>query len=218
MSTDPFAALIPEARAFLSDLAAHNNRDWFADHKAQYDSALKTPATLLLDQIAYDVGRQMDRTLSVKLFRPHRDVRFSKDKTPYHTHLHMMWTLGGAGPTHPAFFLGVSPDYVRIGGGLMVFDKTTLPDWRNAIAGEFGVQLQTLLSDLAKDGLIPETPELKRIPPPFAKDHPQGGLLRRKGLAVWADMPTADWPKPLAALNRRFGQIKPLINLLETGF
>ncbi len=215
MPSDPFAALIPEARAFLSDLATHNNRDWFLDHKSQYDSTLKTPATLLLDQIAFDMGRQMGRTLTPKLFRPHRDVRFSKDKTPYHTHLHMMWTSGGTGP---ALFLGISPDYVRVGGGLMQFDKTTLPDWRTAVAGAFGMQVQSLLSDLTKHGLDPDAPELKRIPTPFAKDHPQGDLLRRKGLAVWADVAPSDWATPLAVLNRSFGQITPLIDLLETEF
>ena len=214
MPSDPFAALIPEARAFLSDLAAHNNRDWFQDHKAQYDSTLKTPATLLLDQIAFDMTRKNGRTLTPKLFRPHRDLRFSKDKTPYHTHLHMMWTSGASGP---ALFLGISPDYVRVGGGLMQFDKTTLPDWRTAVSGAFGTQVQSRLDLLAKDGLLADAPELKRVPSPYAKDHPQSDLLRRKGLAVWADVSPSDWASPLAALNRSFGQISPLIDLLETG-
>lgn len=219
MPPDPFTALIPEARAFLSDLTAHNNRDWFQDHKAQYDSTLKTPATLLLDQIAFDMGhkmgRKMGRTLTPKLFRPHRDVRFSKDKTPYHTHLHMMWTSDASGA---ALFLGISPDYVRVGGGQMQFDKTTLPDWRTAVSGAYGTQVQSLLDLLAKDGLTPDAPELKRIPSPYAKDHPQSDLLRRKGLAVWADVAPSDWATPLAALNRRFGQITPLIDVLESEF
>ncbi|MFT5343043.1 MAG: hypothetical protein ACI9BH_002260 [Paracoccaceae bacterium] len=218
MPSDPFAALPPEARAFLSELATQNNRDWFAAHKAHYNSTLKTPAALLLDQIAYDMGRQMGQTLSPKLFRAHRDVRFTKDKTPYHTHLHMMWTIGGTGPARPALFLGIAPDYVRIGGGLIQFDKTTLPDWRTAVTGDFGTLVQTLLGDLAKAGLLPDTPELKRIPAPYAKDHPQGELLRRKGLAVWGHIPATDWPTPLATLNRQFGQIRPLLELLKIGF
>jgi uncharacterized protein (TIGR02453 family) len=215
MPSDPFAALIPEARAFLSDLATHNNRDWFLEHKAQYDSTLKTPAILLLDQIAFDMRRQMGRSLTTKLFRPHRDVRFSKDKTPYHTHLHMMWSSGGSGP---ALFLGISPDYVRVGGGFMQFDKTTLPDWRTAVDGAFGSQLQGILADLAANGFTPDAPELKRIPAPFAKDHPQGDLLRRKGLAVWTDVAPSDWTSPLATLNQSFGQIAPLIDVLQTRF
>lgn len=218
MATDPFSSLIPEARSFLADLTNNNNRDWFLSHKAQYDSTLKMPATLLLDQIAYDMGRQMGRSLTPKLFRAHRDVRFSRGKTPYHTHLHMMWTIGGTGPTHPAFFLGISPDYVRIGGGLMQFDKAALSNWRTAVAGAFGTQVHSLLSDLAKDGLAPDAPDLKRIPAPFDKAHPHGDLLRRKGLTIWNDMPATDWPTPLAALNRVFSKITPLLDLLETEF
>ncbi|MEO9779174.1 MAG: DUF2461 family protein [Sedimentitalea sp.] len=90
---DSFARLIPDARAFLGELAANNNRAWFTAHKNRYDSELKTPATLLVDQIAHDIGRDMGLTLTPKLFRPHRDVRFSNDKTPHHTHLHMLWSL-----------------------------------------------------------------------------------------------------------------------------
>lgn len=217
MPSDPFATLIPEARSFLANLTNNNNRDWFLAHKAQYDSTLKMPATLLQDQIAYDMGRLMGRPLTPKLFRAHRDVRFSKDKTPYHTHLHLMWTIGGAGPTYPAFFLGISPDYVRIGGGLMQFDKTTLPNWRTAVSGAFGAQVQSVLNDLAKDRLVPDAPALKRVPAPFDKAHPQGELLRRKGLAVWGDLPATDWATPLAALNHVFNKVRPLLDLLESG-
>lgn len=215
MPDDPFAQLITDARSFLSDLTAQNNRDWFLDHKAQYDNTLKTPATLLLDQIAYDMRRVIGQTLTAKLFRAHRDVRFSKDKTPYHTHLHMMWSING---TEPVLFFGISPDYVRIGGGCMQFDKTALPDWRAAVAGPFGEQVQTLLSQLEKDGFVPDAPALKRIPAPFPKDHSNGALLRRKGLAVWADMPATDWANPTQTLNRAFARIAPLVTLLNKGF
>lgn len=94
---DPFARLITDARTFLGELAQNNTRDWFAVHKARYDGTLKAPALLLLDQVAHDLGPQTTQGLGVKLFRPYRNVRFSRDKTPYHTHLHMMWTLGAKG-------------------------------------------------------------------------------------------------------------------------
>lgn len=89
-AADPFARLIPEARAFLSELATHNERNWFTEHKSRYETELKAPALLLLDQVAHDIGRKTGNPPKPKLFRPHRDVRFSKDKTPYTTYLHMM--------------------------------------------------------------------------------------------------------------------------------
>lgn len=218
MPNDSFAQLIPEARAFLRDLAAHNNRDWFLEHKARYDSTLKVPATLLMDQIAYDLGRETGQTLTPKLFRPHRDMRFSKDKTPYHTHLHMMWAIGGPGLSSPSLFFGISADSVRVGGGQMQFDKAALPDWRTAIDGPFGDKVQALLDDLASHGLTRNAPSLKRVPSGFSKDHPREELLRRKGLAVWGDLAMADWGRPVASLGQIYGRIFPLIDLLARGF
>lgn len=102
---DPFASLIPDARRFLGELFENNSRDWFAGQKSRYDADLKIPATLLLDQIAQDVGRATGATLTPKLFRAHRDVRFSKDKTPYHTHLHLLWATGPTRATPRRCFL-----------------------------------------------------------------------------------------------------------------
>lgn len=212
---DPFARLIPDARAFLAELAVHNSRDWFAGQKNRYDTTVKAPAQLLLDQVAYDLGRQTGVPLTPKLFRPQRDVRFSKDKTPYHTHLHMMWSIGGSGPKQPALFFGLSPDYVKIGGGIMGFDKTTLTGWRNAVDGPFGDQVHQVLDDLAMLGLAAAEPELKRIPAPFGKDTRHGDLLRRKSLTLWRDVPDARFGAPQAALSEVFTALAPMLALLD---
>lgn len=211
-AADPFARLIPEARAFLSELATHNEREWFAEHKSRYETELKAPTLLLLDQVAHDIGRKTGSPPKPKLFRPHRDVRFSKDKTPYTTHLHMMWSLPGAGGQNPAIFFGIAPDYVTVGGGIMGFDKPVLTQWRAAIDGGFGDAVQATLDGLAKQGLKPREPELKRVPAPFDKAHRHGTLLRRKGLAVWRELPERAYATPLAELNQTFDQLAPLFD------
>jgi uncharacterized protein (TIGR02453 family) len=220
---DTFAHLIPDARAFLARLAANNRRDWFADHKEEYDSALKAPALLLLDQVAHDLGRLSGQQLKPKLFRPHRDVRFSKDKTPYHTHLHMLWTIASGtgqipgqtpGQT-PGLFLGISPDYVRLGGGIMGFDKAGLTGWRNAVDGAFGDEMRGMLDTLAAQGFEPPEPELKRVPALFDKDHRHGNLLRRKGLAVWRDLPVSQFNAPQSALSDLFDAMQPMLQRLQ---
>jgi uncharacterized protein (TIGR02453 family) len=215
---DTFANLIPDAQAFLVELSANNNRDWFNANKATYESTLKAPALLLIDQVAHDLGRQSGQVLRPKLFRPHRDVRFSKDKTPYHTHLHMLWKIGGTGEKtdrDPALFLGISPDYVRIGGGMMGFDKTTLPRWRALVDGDFGDHVQAELDTLAAQGLTPNDPPLKRVPSPFAKDHRHGALLRRKGLAVWGDLSAPQTKAPQLAMSELFQTLVPLMELMQ---
>lgn len=211
--SDPFAALIPEARAFLRDLAAQNTRDWFGAHKSRYEAKLKAPALLLLDQVAQERGP--GAPLTSKLFRPHRDVRFSKDKTPYHTHLHMMWTLPGNAGFAPALFFGIAPDYVTAGGGVMAFDKPGLMAWRTGVDGAFGARLTGLLEQAARNGLTPDAPVLKRVPAPYGTDHPRADLLRRKGLALWRPFQDAEIAHPLATLARVFDDLTPVLDALR---
>lgn len=192
MSSDPFASLVPEARAFLTKLESNNSRDWFQDNKAQYDTRLKNPALALLDVISADLGRMTAQPVTTKLFRPHRDVRFSKDKTPYHTHLHMLWTTP-AGASAQGWYFGISPSYISIGAGVMGFDKTALLNWRAAVDQD--ATFATLVSDLTDKGARLSEPELKRVPAPYAKDHPRGDLLRHKGLSVWFDKSPQDIKK-----------------------
>ena len=214
-ASDPFHALVADARAFLSDLAQNNTRDWFAAHKHDYDGRLKTPATLLMEQVAAKMARDGGPALRPKLFRPHRDVRFSRDKTPYHTHLHMLWSAGKPGPNQPGFFFGVSPEYVTLGGGLMGFDKPALDAWRKSVDGPDGETLAAMIATLGQRGYSPREPELKRVPAPYPADHPHAELLRRKSLTVWREIPENDWNEPLKFLPFAFAELAPLTDLLR---
>ncbi len=185
--TQEFNSLVPDARAFLEALAANNSREWFQEHKAEYDARLKAPASALLDVLSADLQRQTGRPAKPKLFRPHRDVRFSKDKTPYHLHLHMLWSTPPTG-----WFLGISTEYVSVGAGVMAFDKAQLDQWRAAIDGHHGSILAGEIAALTKAGARIEAPELKRVPAPFDKDHPYSDLLKRKSLTLWRDLDTKE--------------------------
>ncbi|MEM8592081.1 MAG: TIGR02453 family protein [Pseudomonadota bacterium] len=182
--------LIHDARAFLTDLARNNSRDWFTAHKADYDDKLKAPALQLLDEMTGPLGRLSGVAIDTKLFRPHRDVRFSKDKTPYNTHLHLAWMPAYSGPAKPAYFFGVSPDYITIGAGQMDFDKPAMAAWRNRVDTN-GTPVAEIMNALTSSGYRISEPAYKRVPAPYARDHPQEALLRRKGLSAWRDSDAA---------------------------
>lgn len=208
--TPPFQTLISDARAFYAELAENNNRDWFTEHKPRYENTLKKPAKQLLDTIAPSLSEMLDHPITTKLFRANRDVRFSKDKTPYSVHLHMMWAPQGNG-TQPVYFFGIAGEYVKAGAGLMNFDKAQQTAWRAWVSEREGAALQTRLDALTKEGVIVSKPELKRIPSPFDKEHTQGDLLRRKSLVLWADIEKesaqSDIPTALTAAFKRFDPV-----------
>ncbi len=214
--TDAFSSLISDARTFLNTLHDNNSRDWFLEHKAQYDADLKRPAELLLDQVAVDLSKATGSAIKSKLFRPHRDVRFSKDKTPYHTHLHLLWTDMENGRQPMGWFFGIGRDYLSVGAGLMGFEKETMLAWREHVGNEGGAEMAALIQSLETKGYRVAEPELKRIPAPFDKDHAHGELLRRKSLSAWRDFNAnemTDVPKDLMAV---FTDLTPLTDSLKS--
>lgn len=198
------STLYRDARQFLIELAANNDRDWFSRNKARYDTHLKRPAERLLAELGGTIAALAGSPVRGKLFRPHRDVRFSEDKEPYHTHLHLLWTA----PDGRGWFFGLSPDYASAGAGMMVFLPEMLEHWYEAVAGAHG---ETLAASLDAGGWRLNPPDLKRVPPPYPPDHPREALLRRKGLIAWVDdLDAALLDDPRGALNEAFTGLSPV--------
>ena len=204
--TDPAYPDIPKVRAFLRDLTANNSRGWFQAEKSRYEEDLKYPALRLLDALAPEIETIAGAPVTAKLFRPNRDVRFSKDKTPYHTHLHLLWAM----PSGPGWFFGISPDYVTAGVGVMGLAKDQLAQYRDAVAGPFGDDLAEALNALAPRM---DPPELKRVPAPYDAGHPRAELLRRKSLAIWNDRIDGQGPLP-ETLTKVFTTYRPVSDWL----
>lgn len=201
--------LIPNARLFLTELAKDNSRAWFQTHKHRYDQDLKRPAEMVISQMTRWFEQRGEQVRG-KLFRPQRDVRFTEDKSPYHVHLHMLWSR----PDGRCWFFGLSPDYLTAGAGVMAFDKPGLELYRAALTDPDVAPLQDILTE-GQWRLDP--PELKRVPGGFPADHPNADLLRRKGLVVWDDTALQpDTADPCSALERCFARMQPLQDWLKT--
>src|SRR4051794_41802538 len=119
MSDTGFPGFPPAAQAFLAGLREHNDRDWFNAHKATYESAVKGPAEALLAYLEPELAALTGGPVSGKIFRIHRDVRFSKDKRPYNAHLHIAFPARGGGSAVAArgFLFGPGAGRGRAGGG-----------------------------------------------------------------------------------------------------
>jgi uncharacterized protein (TIGR02453 family) len=186
-----FPGFPPEAMRFLRDLRANNDRDWFTAHRQTYDQAIRGPAEAFLAQLEPALASLIGGPVTGKIFRIHRDVRFAKDKSPYNTHLHIAFPARGGGGDAVAcgYFFALEPDHVTLGAGGFDFAGPVLDAYRAAVADPAkGATLERILGKLTKAGLRIEGATLKRVPQPYAQDHPRGGLLRRKGLHVWRDV------------------------------
>ena len=173
----------PETLQFLTDLKANNDRDWFTANRARYEAHVLAPSRGVIAELSDRLGAALARPVEGRLYRLNRDLRFSKDKTPYNAHIHIGFAEAG-----PAIWMvGVEPGSLALGFGAFAFTPEVLERWRQAVAGPAGVALDDILAALAEQGLRLSEPELKRVPAPWPADHPRARLLRHKGFSAWED-------------------------------
>lgn len=89
MAPDPSPYFTTETLEFLEQLKHNNNRDWFQQNKSVYDTSVKNPAKAFAIAMEGELERLCGEPHKAKIFRINRDIRFSKDKTPYNSHIHI---------------------------------------------------------------------------------------------------------------------------------
>lgn len=110
------AWLSPETVEFLVALRANNNRAWFAAHKAGYEAHHKHPGEQFAAALAGELARLTGKLHDYRVFRVHRDVRFTKDKSPYNAHLHISLSPDGScREGGPVWMFGLDPDGLALG-------------------------------------------------------------------------------------------------------
>lgn len=123
---------------FYKDLAANNNRDWFQANKKRYETSVKKPFELFVAAVIQELAKT-DKSMAVSpsdcIFRINRDVRFSKDKTPYKLHSSAVVSASGKkGVADIGIYFELGPERMAIGGGCYQPDKEQLERIREAIA------------------------------------------------------------------------------------
>ena len=181
-----------DSLTFFQDLKANNSRDWFQANKTRYEAGIKKPAAFFCAEICARMQEWTGMPHQSKIFRINRDLRFSKDKSPYNTHLHIAFTAPHGPASPPAWMFGLSTDYLTIGCGVMAFAKGELDRYRQRVAGRGGIELEDQLSQLQSQGYRLSDADLKRVPAPYEKDHARADLLRHKGICLWYDFPNPE--------------------------
>ena len=180
---------------FLADLEVNNDRGWFEGHKDVYQSALLEPAVGFVSAVGERLQSEISPNIvydtktngSGSLMRIYRDVRFSKDKTPYHTYLSgLFWERPGKKNTRPGFGFRLRADGMDLIAGLFGFDKKGIELYRTAVLDDaLGVELAEILEGLVKGGRYSiNGDQYKKVPQGYDEGHPRAALLKYKGLYV----------------------------------
>jgi uncharacterized protein (TIGR02453 family) len=187
-----FQGFADDDAKFFRRLARKNEREWFQAHKAEFEEGWNAPMKELLAEVraAVDAHYPHCDLDEPRVFRIFRDVRFSKDKSPYKTHLAGFIPLQRSGkkttdlPMALYFHVG---DRERFGAaGHYMMEPDSLARFRAAVADEErGKELTRLLATLDKKGFSADSHDrLKRVPKGYDSEHPRAELLKRRGLTV----------------------------------
>jgi len=195
-----------EAIEFYEGLEADNTRAYWQDHKQEYEDLVRRPMTELLAELAAEFGEG-------KIFRPYRDVRFSRDRSPYKTAIGATLARGG--------YVQFSARGLAAGTGYYVMMSDQLEVFRRAVDDDkTGAQLEAVVAGLGKAGITVTAREsLKTAPKGYARDHPRIELLRHKGLIAWREWPVAAWMGTAKAKQRVVDFLhaaRPLVEWLDT--
>lgn len=188
----PFTGFPRKALKFLEELAVNNNREWFTENKPDYQEQVLRPGQSFVSDLGKKLksiskGIQFDTQTNGRgsILRIHRDIRFSKDKTPYNTRFRArFWEGPGKKKEMPGFFFGMSSKDAGTSVGMWGFTKETLQHYRDAVIDQkTGKKLEKAIEKVKAVGDYPiEHKHYKRVPRGFDGDHSRAGLLLFNGL------------------------------------
>jgi uncharacterized protein (TIGR02453 family) len=177
---------------FFRGIEADNTKAYWTDHKAGYEADVKAPFEALSDLVAAEFG-------PLKLTRPYRDIRFSKDKSPYKTRAYAT----GEGEGGERYYVAVGAGGLTVGAGYWMMADDQLARFRAAVDDDAaGPELEEAVAAMRSAKLDPAGDALKTAPRGYPRDHPRIELLRRKGLAGVRDFEPGAWLHTAGAARR----------------
>lgn len=189
---------------FLADLAQNNSRDWFEANRARYEAHYKDAALAFIEALAGDMA-VLDPPLTAQakvngsLRRINRDVRFSKDKSPYNAHMHLVFWAGDHPNRSPGMHLSIHAGGIGYGTGLYGLSPGQLTRYRDMVSDPVEFRALTAALDSAERvGCTTGAPDLARIPKGYDVDGRAAELIRHKSIIAR----THDGPQDAAPLMR----------------
>jgi uncharacterized protein (TIGR02453 family) len=215
--TAAFAGMPDEGLAFLEDLEERNTKEFFDAHRALFKEQVQAPFAALVEAAAARLRRDVPELGQPKVFRIYRDLRFSKDKTPYKT------SMSASVPSRPredgdspgvgtGFYVNVGPAGLYTASGLYHAERADLGRVRAAVADPAtGPELEAILEEAAGKGLVPWLDPLQRMPRAWPADHPRAGLLKARSLVLNRQHERAPWLQTAELLDHLLADWEAMI-------
>ena len=201
---------------YLKDLKKHNQREWFHEHKTAFQKA-QSNAKDIFQSIRNDLEKH-DEIDTFKLYRIYRDVRFSKDKTPYNPHFAGSFSRKGE-HLRGGYYLRIRPGESFLGGGFWQPNKEDLFRIRKEF--EYSdTEIREIMNDASFQSVFGgklEGDELKTAPRGFDKEHPAVDLIRKKGFVAVRKLSDKEiLSKDLIAIvNHSFLTLRPFFDYMS---
>ena len=229
-AVDSFSGFPPRAMTFLRGLAKNNRKEWFEEHRADYEGAVKRPMLALIEEMDVrlaGITPEIVGSPKKSMFRIHRDVRFSKDKSPYKTNAACWFphrdagsglggdaVHGGAG-----FYFHLAPGNSYCGGGIWMPPRPALQSIRRSLVDDVEGFEEIVLAPKFKRRFGALDPEgmLVRMPRGYDESHPSAKWMRFQSFTAGTSLTNEDVhsPKLPDILARHFEAIAPMVRWLN---
>ncbi len=217
-----FGGFPPEAITFFQGLAKNNRREWFQPRKSIFEEMVKAPMVELITammremmEFAPDYVTEPEKAI----YRIYRDTRFSKDKTPYKTHIAASFPRRGmVRHAGAGYYFSISEKEIEVGGGIYMPPPETLLAVRHHLAQNHA-EFRRIVSHRGVRRLLGDVQgeQLSRVPKGFPADHPAADLLRYKQFLLFTvlDAASVTTPALYGELMKRFRAMTPFLEFLN---
>jgi uncharacterized protein (TIGR02453 family) len=186
-----FSGWPEDFQRFFIGLELDNSKRYFEANRRTYDESVRAPMVALMESLEAEHG-------PAKVFRANRDIRFSKDKSPYKTNIAAHNGKAGVGG-----YLSLDKKGLTVAVGCYELTPAQLATYRKRVAAEAsGAALASIVGRLEKAGYKMGGEQLKRVPAGWPQDHPRGRLLKHKLVYVYRDFGLQPWLGSAAARTR----------------
>ncbi len=191
--------LAPQTLKYLSQLKKNNNKPWFEDHRIAYEAARINFAGFI-EMIIASFGKKDSSIAAMRakdcIFRINRDVRFSKDKTPYKSHFSAVIKKDGKKSVYAGYYFHCEPGASFIGGGIWMPTPVELKKIRQEIDYNWEAFQDCISSKdfkkIYKDLYKADEVSMRSMPKGYEKDHPAGSYLKLKSLIAETKLSNED--------------------------